>query len=61
MEVKQIKNGSLNWQTDELARYLPKREKAWEILANKVYVQPAQVGQGTLTNAPLFERKWTLD
>ena len=24
---------------------------AWQILANKVYIQPAQVGQGTLTNA----------
>lgn len=25
--------------------------KAWKILADKVYIQPAQVGQGTLTNA----------
>lgn len=29
----------------------PEARKAWEILADKVYIQPAQVGQGTLTNA----------
>lgn len=29
----------------------PEARKAWEILAEKVYIQPAQVGQGTLTNA----------
>ncbi|WP_078063387.1 alpha-N-acetylglucosaminidase [Bacteroides ihuae] len=29
----------------------PEARKAWEILAEKVYLQPAQVGQGTLTNA----------
>ena len=29
----------------------PEARNAWEILADKVYIQPAQVGQGTLTNA----------
>ncbi len=40
----------------------PEARKAWEILADKVYIQPAQVGQGTLTNArPCLKGKWTLD
>ena len=34
-----------------IGKISPEARKAWEILANKVYVQPAQVGQGTLTNA----------
>lgn len=34
-----------------MGKISPNARKAWEILANKVYIQPAQVGQGTLTNA----------
>lgn len=37
----------------------PNARAAWQILYDKVYVQPAQVGQGTLTNAhPALEGNW---
>ncbi len=34
-----------------IGRVSSEARKAWEILREKVYIQPAQVGQGTLTNA----------
>lgn len=41
----------LNLADRRIGEKTPEARKAWEILAEKVYLQPAQVGQGTLTNA----------
>lgn len=41
----------LNLADRRIGKKTPEARKAWEILAEKVYLQPAQVGQGTLTNA----------
>lgn len=41
----------LNLADRRTGKESPEARKAWEVLAEKVYIQPAQVGQGTLTNA----------
>lgn len=41
----------LNLADRRTGKISPEARKAWEVLAEKVYIQPAQVGQGTLTNA----------
>lgn len=41
----------INLADRRIGKASPEARKAWEILAGKVYIQPAQVGQGTLTNA----------